>query len=194
MPAGIIVELIASLLAEMVGHLVVGGAHAAGEAATDWAVETAEERKRRTQARATAAADLLVIAAYHDRVITEGERAELERRLPAILARCGDTRGIDEMVERWSQRVPLLSTGEELRAVVESIAAILDARSRSRVFDGVVALALADAKPERAGPGPFRERAAKSSAEAVRLFGEVLAIEPARLDRAVARLARAVRT
>lgn len=193
MPAGIIVELIASLLLEVVGHLAVGGAQAAGEAATDWASETAEKRKRRRQAQAIAAADLLVIAAWYDRTITEAERAELERRLPPILAKRGDEQGLEEIADRGWERVQHLSTDEELRALIEQIAAVLDPRTRGRVFEGVVALALADATLERPARGPFRERAPRSNAESVRVFGEALAIEPERVRRALVRLAAATR-
>src|SRR5512134_508139 len=99
---------LAQVILEVFGEAVVRGAWHAGETAVDEVQKKRERQRRRKRAQLRALADLLVIAASHDHVVTEAERQELTNKLPRLLDTAGADLGPDALVERWS---------EELRSV-----------------------------------------------------------------------------
>lgn len=175
---------------EFVGPLVVEAGVAVGRAVTDNVREARERGVQLARARALASADLLVVAASHDRVVTEAERAELASALPPIFERAGVEIGVDELLARWSERLASITTDDALRAAIADAASPLRPADRARTFEAVCALVRADVPPAGTD-GPFRAGAGTSKVSTLRVFGDALGIDPDAVAAAARDLARA---
>jgi hypothetical protein len=80
---------------------------------------------------AHAQADILVLAALHDGVITRTERKELAAILPSLLARADVETTPEVLVETWNARQDSIESDQDLSRTVESLAHWLTAHKRA---------------------------------------------------------------
>ena len=114
---------------------------------------------------AQAHADLLVLAALHDGILSPTEREELAKSLPDLLSRAGVQTTADELIHRWDERLDGLED-EVLATVARSAAHWLSPPEKRQVYDAIVRLT-------REGP------AASVTASTLALFAEALGIDEA---------------
>jgi len=169
MPAAIVVEL----LAELFGQLIIGLATEGAEAGTAAAKKTLEERRARRRERALARVDLLVLAAYHDHVITEAERGVLATACSAILSKVDLDADVDELLGRWADTRAALRSEAEFVALVRDTAARLEASDKKKVLRAVERLVAADA-PKAAG---VRDRSPRAGHDTAAIYREVLSAQ-----------------
>jgi hypothetical protein len=141
----------------------------------------ADERKGLA---AHAQADILVLAALHDGVITRTERKDLAAILPSLLARADVETTPEVLVERWNARQESIESDQDLSRTIESLAHWLTAPQKSRLFDAIVQLNRADASGDSPPTGPYRGSVSATVASTIRLFGNALCIDEARIGRA----------
>lgn len=150
-------------------------------------IDKAEAAKERARARALAMADVIVLAAHHDGVITDAERAELERRIPKLLDRAGVALGVEEFVDHWAALRAPLESESALREEVARRCGALTSSDRQRLFDVVVRIACADNPAQPRDLGPYRRGARTPPAATIRLFGQALSVEASAIEEAAAR-------
>jgi hypothetical protein len=181
-------SLLGQLVIEIFGQVIVESAWGLGKAAVVEVRESAERKAQLARAQALALADLLVIAASHDHVVTEAERRELAASLPPILAKADVTSGVEAHLEAWSEKLRAVRDDEALVLLITETAAILTDKKRARAFEAVCALLRADAVAAQPSAGPFREAGSRSKADSIRIFARALLIEDDTLERALRRL------
>lgn len=162
MPAAVVVEMLLELFGQLVFELGATGVRAGVSSAK----EAIEERRARERERALASVDLLVLAAYHDHVITEAERGVLAKACETRLAKLDIAVDVDELLARWAVDRAALESEEAYVARAREIARILKPRERAKVLEWVERLVAADA-PTATG---FRERAPSSGADTLAVF------------------------
>jgi len=172
MPLSVLGEVVAGVVMELIGEIFAGGA-AAG---VDAAGEAWSRRAERDRERALASADIVVLAAWHDHIVTEAERHEIATRLEPQIRQAGLQIATEELIQRWSGPRAALQTDEAFIAAIRSLAQDLELGDRARTYRSVVAVLTADASRE-SGPGsPFRGRRPASPGPSIALFGEALGI------------------
>jgi hypothetical protein len=176
-------EIVVALI-EIFGELLVRGAVAGGEVVVDEVKEAARRKKEREKEQAFATADILVLAALHDHVITEAERGELARRLPEVLKKGGIETGVEEVIDHFSEARSALRSDRALRRRITQRAAVLTDRQRERLFEAIVQLVKAETALA-AGGGVFRTAGKLSPSGTIELFGDALGRERAVIAAAV---------
>lgn len=145
------------------------------EADADWA-------RRRKALAAHARADILVLAALHDGVITGGERAALADALPPLLAQTDGETTAEELLARWSARESTLASDHDLSTAVESLAHWLGPPEKHALFEAIVQLGRADRSAGSSEASPHRRDGRARTVSTVRLFGSALGIDGASID------------
>lgn len=123
----------------------------------------AEWAERTAALAAQAYADLLVLAALHDGILSPTEREELAKSLPGLLGRAGVQTTASELIERWDERLDGVED-DALTTLARSAAHWLSPPEKRQLYDAIVKLT-------RDGP------AASVTASTLDLFAEALGID-----------------
>jgi hypothetical protein len=160
-----IIDAIGLVVVDLLGVLVDQGSQSRAE---DRERSAADERRE-----ALAGVDLLLLAALHDRVITESERAALAGRVPELLKKArrdaSDER-VQKLEARWSKwRAD--STENEFRQRVERRASRLQASSKKAVYEAVKHVLTVEPPSREA---TYRSKGRSDPEKTLRLFAELL--------------------
>jgi hypothetical protein len=172
MPLSILAELVIQVGVELFGGVL----WTAGESAVDkLALERERQLAERRQA-ALAALDVVVLAALYDGVVTESERRALGTQIAKLLEKSVVERDpeahFEDVVERWTSW--RRTNAGQLKTTVAVRAAILDERTKKKVYEAVkrVLTAAHEPNPDEAYRSPDRP----SPDEALESFAEALGV------------------
>lgn len=179
-----LLELFYGLLAGSEG--VADAVESYGQRRDDAKADAAWAATRKAQ-EAHVWADILVLAALHDGLITRAERKELASSLPALLAKAGVQTTSEQLIERWNAREEAVESDQELSDTVASLASWLNAPQKSRLFEAIVQLNRSDPAEDSAPTSPYRARVRQSVTSTIRLFGDALRIDETTIERAETR-------
>jgi hypothetical protein len=175
---------VVSLILDLLGSLFSPGAEGTGLALDSFLErrrgdkQEAEWAARDKALAAHAQADILILAAVHDGILTDPEREELAASVPKLLAKAGVETTPEELIGRWQQRLDRIASEEDLSSTIRSLGRRLPAETKRELMDVIVRLHDEGGAETPAGTTPYRTGASTMTTPTIELFAQALHIDP----------------